>query len=314
MNFPDFKLKRRGFFCNLVIFIGLSSSICTKAEIAFQEGSAKGESESSDEYVEPYLVTKTSRTFKESANNISAKLRNKLKSGMLKLDLSKSDAYHLPKEIFEESQLEGIEKCSLDKCLMKLNAELEIPLLVRSKNRKETFRALIFDRIKNYINKQALLGYEDRKNNNAQVPKMLDIMSSLGESPATLNYLKAIQTKKLVQKVEPIESWLRQEMVVIAPDHMQPILRVSEDREFVEGDKRLFFELPIYTDHYFDSSATLYEISPSKKSPQESILAITDVMEIDELKKTALIRAMFKGKMVQAVTKYQNDFLDSFVP
>ncbi|MFM8316447.1 MAG: hypothetical protein ACKOA8_19375, partial [Deltaproteobacteria bacterium] len=110
-----------------------------------------------------------------------------------------------------------------------------------------------------------------------------------------------------------LDSWLRQEMVNIAPDQMQPILRVSEDFEFTEGTRTLFFELPIYTNHYFDSSVSLYEIVSNKSNPNQTEVIISEVMEIDELKKTALIRAMFKGKMVKTVNQYQSDFLDSLL-
>ena len=99
------------------------------------------------------------------------------------------------------------------------------------------------------------------------------------------------------------------EFVLIAPDQMQPILRLSEDMEFEESGKILFLELPIYTNHYFDSSLSFYQVMKSQKKPSETVVIMTDVMEIDELKKSALIRTLFKGKMVKAISQYQETLL-----
>ena len=51
---------------------------------------------------------------------------------------------------------------------------------------------------------------------------------------------------------------------------------------------------------------TVYEVIPLGT---KSIVVITDILEVDELKKSGFIRALFKGKMVDAVSLSQETFL-----
>ncbi len=292
------------------------------AEISLSGENLTDELSFSDEYIDPFLITTASKHFKVSPKTIESLIREKLKMGRLNVrgnfstegisqNTFTKGQYALPKQLFDESQMEAIKNCSAEKCLMKLKTDPEVFQLKLSKNKKETYQQLVFNRIKNYLKHRELLGYEERKSNEPLARKMVALISSLSKSPKTQRYLKDGFWKLAKEPGQPINSWLRQEMVIIAPDQMQPILRVSEDFEFQEGSRRLFFELHIYTNHYFDSSLILYEVVTFKEKPNECEVIVTDVMEIDELKKTALIRALFKGKMVKAVTTYQGQFLES---
>lgn len=279
-----------------------------------------GEKTSWDDYSDPFLIVRTAQKYNKSVDALAAMIRDKLKANQLPLKTKHSsegiaiesfliDQYRLPKELSEEQQEEAIRECNKEKCQMKLKTYPEVLQLSKAKNKKETYRELLFNRIKNYLSKQELLGYENRKSNRTYVTRMVDLIPTLKTSPKTLDYLKIALFKESPDLVQPKNSWLRQEMVVIAPDQMQPILRISEDMEFQESGKVIFFELPIYTNHYFDSSISCLEIMSSKNKPNEGVLVYTDVMEIDELKKSALIRTLFMGKMVKAITQYQESFL-----
>ncbi len=280
------------------------------------------EAVSTDDYSHPFLITRTTWKYSLPPKTVENKIRNKLKIGRMDLKTQFSnqgmgseafllEKYKLPAGALAENQVEGIKSCSAEKCLMKLRTKTEVILLEKSKNKIETFRQLMFQRIKNYLAIRELTGYEDRKSNIGYVPQMLDLIVTLKLSPVTLSYLKGKLWTLPQSNGHPLDSWIKQEMVIIAPDQMQPILRISESLEFHENERVLFLELPFYTAHYFDSSLSLYEVVANKKNPNESLAIITDVMEIDELKKSSLIRTLFKGKMVRAVTEYQTNFLGS---
>jgi hypothetical protein len=286
------------------------------------EALSVGEISSWDDYVDPFLIVRTAQKYKLTVESASKSVREKLKSNQINLktlfskegtpiENFKIERYRLPKEISEEKQEEAIKECNHEKCLMKLKTNPEVIGLSKSKNKKEFYRQLLYQRIKKYIGSRELLGYEDRKSNEPYIPKMLNLIPTLNQSPGSKDYLISKFWKDPHGKGQPVDSWLRQEMVVIAPDQMQPILRILEDFEFRESGNVLFFELPIYTNHYFDSSISFYEVVANKKKPSESMVVFTDVMEIDELKKSALIRTLLKGKMVKAISQYQEQFLES---
>lgn len=320
-QYPDNFWRHSKFLFLISLFVFSSSQV--QSEIALSDKSINDGKTFSDDYVDPFLITQAKKTFSQTPKEMGLRIRRKLTEGKLNIkglfssggeswESLKEETYSLPKEVVQEAQLEAIQNCQSEKCLMKLSNS-EIVQLSKSKTKKDTYRGQVFQRILQYLKKRELRGYEDRASNVKQVKQMVDLFPSLSQSSLTRKYLKTDFWNKLDSLGKPLDSWLRQEMVNIAPDQMQPILRVSEDFEFLEGARVLFFELPIYTNHYFDSSVSLYEIVSKKNNPNEAEVIISDVMEIDELKKTALIRAMFKGKMVKAVNQYQSDFLDSLL-
>jgi len=275
-----------------------------------------------DDYINPFLITQSYKKYPIPANEMEGQIRARLKKGRLDVKTLFSregstaesfsiDLYQLPKEISEEQQADAINTCTIEKCLMKLRNRPEAAQLQKSKNKTEAYRRLIFERIKAFLLKREILGYEDRRSNVPYFTKMVNLIPTLSKNPSTQAYLRNKFFKNPEEKGHPVDSWIRQEVVIIAPDQMQPILRVSEDCEFRENETTMFFEGHIYTSHYFDSSLVLYEVRPNPKNRKESMVVITDVMEIDELKKSAVIRALFKGKMVKAVVQFQTDFLES---
>lgn len=311
------------FFWVFILLQTFQSQICL-AEISISNSVSPDDPNSTDEYIEPFLITSTTKRMKFSVSELQSLIKSKLKSGELNVRATFSPAglpaesfvpekYSLPKEVFEESQKEALQSCTEQKCLMKLNTKREVPVIKGAKNKSEAYQGLIFNRIKNYLLSKEMLGYEDRASNQASVRKMLSLIPSVAKNQKIQNYFKGDFWKGVKGESNLVDSWVRQEMVNIAPDQMQPILRISEDFELQDGDRRGFLEIHIYTNHYFDSSISFYEVIPDKKQPKAADVVITDVMEIDELKKTALIRAMFKGKMVKAVTTYQNQFIDELV-
>lgn len=275
-----------------------------------------------DDYANPFLITQSYKKYSIPAKEVEDQIRAKLKNGRLNVKTAFSkegsspdkfslDLYSLPKEISEEQQIEAINTCTVEKCLMKLRTKSEASQVQKSKNKLDTYRRLIFERIKIFLVQREIPGYEDRKNNEPYFSKMVDLIPTLTKNPITQAYLRTSFFKNPQSKGHPVDSWIKQEMVIIAPDEMQPILRVCEDNEFRENERGLFFEAHIYTNHYFDSSIVLYEVVANPKNRKESMVVVTDVMEIDELKKSSVIRTLFKGKMVKAVVQHQTNFLES---
>jgi|GEM_PF-1662954 len=306
-------------FWSFFVFVCVTHAL---GDVPTFEALSVGEVSSWDDYQEPFLIVRTAQKYKLTVEAAAKQVREKLKSKQLNvkthfskdgipLENFKIEYYQLPKEISEEKQEEAIKDCNREKCLMKLKTNPEVIGLSKAKHKKEFYRQLLYQRIRSYVGARELLGYEDRKSNQPYISKMLKLIPTLNLSPISKEYLMGRFWKDLKGKGQPVDSWLRQEMVVIAPDQMQPILRVSEDFEFGEAGNVLFFELPIYTNHYFDSSVSLYEVVGNKKKPTESMVVFTDVMEIDELKKSGLIRTLFKGKMVKAISQYQEQLLES---
>jgi len=292
------------------------------AEIAITNTDAADEWVSTDDYIEPFLITKTAKKIKISPDGAFSLVKTNLRNGLLEIrgtfssageaiDSYKPEKYGPPAGFYEESQIEALNSCSQEKCLMKLNSLLEIPQLAKAKNKNEIYQQIIFNRLKLFIKAKQLMGYENRKSNESAVKKMISLLPNLKRTPRTLRFLKEDFWSGSDSKSLSVESWLRQEIVNIAPDQMQPILRLSEIFQFAELEKKMFLEVHVYTNHYFDSSLRFYEIAPANKNEKECELTVIDVMEIDELKKTALIRAMFKGKMVKAVTTHQRQFIES---
>lgn len=305
-----------------VAFLFFCCANIGSAEIAITNSESADEWVSTDDYLDPFLVTKTSKKIKISPDGAFSLVKTSLRNGLLEIggtfssageaiDSYKPEKYKLPPGFYEESQLEALNSCSQEKCLMKLNSSLEIPHLAKAKNKNEVYQQIVFNRLRVFIKAKQLIGYENRKSNEAAVKKMISLLANLKKTPQTLRFLKGDFWSGSDGKSSSVESWLRQEIVNIAPDQMQPILRLSEIFQFTELERKMFLEVHVYTNHYFDSSLRFYEIAPVNKNSKECELTVIDIMEIDELKKTALIRAMFKGKMVKAVTTHQRQFIES---
>jgi hypothetical protein len=179
----------------------------------------------------------------------------------------------------------------------------------KAADKVDAFRDVIAERLRNYLEENNLRGYENRKDGNADVKKILPLLHFLkARYPVSTGYL----SKEFWQKKSPPKTFesafIHQELVNISDDKLQPIWRVGEILEFHEKDTSLFVELYPYSNHYLDSSLRIYEVYPQAN---HSVVIVTDVMEVDELTKSGVVRLLYKGKMQSAVLHVQNEALDA---
>jgi hypothetical protein len=271
------------------------------------------------EYYSPFLICQTGvvagsdRTVDsvtESMRRLLRKTALPFKGHYSKIGIANSkistESLSLPKQVTTGSQVNGLADCNKEFCIMKLQTQKEKAVLSQAKERLPVFHQMVVDRVKAFLDKNELTGYEDRANNKELVIQMLHKMPYLEILyPNCTRFLE----KGFWNRADPssascqvVDSFLREEMLILPESILQPILRISEVIEFAENGKHFFFEFHIYTNHYFDSSARVYEIFPLKKSP---FVSITDLMEIDELSKSSVVRFLYMGKMQNAVTNYQ---------
>lgn len=259
-----------------------------------------------DNYEFPFLTVQTARVYDVKADQTAQKLLQQLLK--IKTTASKPD---MPSIFATGEQLQAIEECSAKKCNMKLLLAEEGKKLsaTESKAKTELYHQLVDDRFVAYTKNGTLKGYEDRENNENAIVDM-----AKGQEFLKFRYPKITQflVNKEWKNRDKIKnftknSFLTEETLVIAPEKLQPIWRLGEVFQFNESASEVFVHLHVYTNHYFDSSVTIYEVIPDK---EKSILVVTDVLEVDELKKSGFIRTLFKGKMVDAVSLSQKNFLE----
>jgi hypothetical protein len=237
------------------------------------------------------------------------KLLNQTRADVRGRELTRQ-SFPLPSIAITKDQLQGIKECTQKKCKVKLLDGEEKIRMEKSQDKVGTFHDILLERIKRYVATAELTGYEDRPKNNPVIAQMLSVTKFFPELyPRVQNFLTGHLGNQKGSIVK--SSFFRNEIVIIAPDRMQPILRIGEVMEFEEGGTPLFVELHVYTNHYFDFSMRVYEVLPHKSDPKKSVLVLTDIMEIDELKKSSIIRALYTGKMVEAVNEYQEKELES---
>jgi hypothetical protein len=102
----------------------------------------------------------------------------------------------------------------------------------------------------------------------------------------------------------PKSKYVRSEIIHITGDKSQPIYRLSEDMEFEEKGY-LNIEIHVYTNHFFDSSIRIAEVFAWPPDPNKAVYVVTDLMEVDELKKSDLIRALFKTRMEETISEFR---------
>jgi hypothetical protein len=146
----------------------------------------------------------------------------------------------------------------------------------------------------------------------ATVKSLFESSSALSERyPDIVRYFgEGFAAKKALPKGFT-GSFLREEALLFGLSRLQPILRISEEFMFERGASRLFVELHVYTDHYFDSSARFFEVLPPADGEKGSRVAVTDIMEIDELTKSGLVRFLYRDTMASAVADFQAQELES---
>ena len=272
-----------------------------------------------DEYELPFLRVASGASYSFDVETLVKRLKETLKKTRfpVRSHFSKGGEpanvknLPIPRETTQGNQLEGIQTCSIEKCQMKLSDKVEKEKVAKASNKVEAYHQLVIDRVNRYLTKHELAGYEERSVNSPTVRKMLRATKFFERSyPSEASFFDSGLWKGTAKPIAPVETFLRGEMLIMAPDRMQPVWRVSEVFEFREKDTRLLVELHLYTNHYFDASLRIFEALSMPNDPKRSILVVTDVMEIDELKKSALIRTLYTGKMVEAVTQSQDEIID----
>jgi hypothetical protein len=279
---------------------------------------APGEKFRINEFYFPFLVCETGTVVPGSVAAVSERLKALLektalpikghysKSGLAVSKLT-TEQFPLPKPVTTGDQQKGLNNCTKDFCIMKLQNEKEKPRVVAGKNRMEVFNQIIVDRVKAFVEQNELTGYDARATNRDSVSKMLKKLSYF-----PLVYPKCNQFLEhdfwdnvKTEGCKINDSFIRNDILILADSILQPIMRVSEVFDLEENGNHLFFEVHIYTNHYFDSSGRVFEVLPWKKSSDKSVVVITDLMEIDELTKSSVVRFLYQGKIENAVTNNQ---------
>ncbi len=271
-----------------------------------------------EEYNFPYLLTQTAIQGTKSAAQTAEVLRKFFRDNGKGLpkegrdpnpDLYSASGFPLPGFVTEGKQGEGIDDCTAKYCLMKLNIETEIKTIEGSakEKRRGVYNGIVADRIRRFLSGRELKGYEDRKDNIPAVRESLAMFPWFSKKYAEeFQYLTDGLWKKAKAPASLKNTFLQQERLYLEIQKMQPVWRVSEVLEFEKDGTFVFFDLHLYSNHYFDSSYTIYELIPDG---EKSILVQTDMMELDELKKSGLIRMLYKGKMQEAVELHQKERL-----
>lgn len=256
-------------------------------------------------------VTKTTAETAESVRTFLAKGKLPIQGHYSKGPVRPTEI-DLPSQVKTGKQLEGIKECTVEKCLMKLNTATEKKVVEAAEAKVEAYERLVSKRLQAFITKRELLGYEERESNREYIQKMLSEFAFFkGRYPILAKFFESGFWKNAAAPASLKGTSLRQELAVIAPDRLQPIWRIGEVFEFEENNSWVFFELHIYSNHYMDSSIRIYEVFAVGK---KSALVITDIMEIDELTKSGLIRMLYKGRMEDAVSTAQNLDLAKIFP
>lgn len=275
-----------------------------------------------DAYEEPYLSCQSGFVVKEGRAEVESRLVKALKEREIKArshfsstetSLPPWSEKSLPvaDEWKTENELEGLQECDLKKCFPKLNDREEKPFLIRSKNKLDTYRSLVNKRVGLFLEKQRLLGYEDRKDNKKATNDLFKFSKFLKtEYPGPYRFLTEEFWRGGVPESSLTATVLRSQKTVLGTKQLQPIYWVGEIFQFKEKTRSLFVEMVIYSNHYFDSWVRVYEVydlTPyfTVKAPRTGVI-LTDLTEIDELKKSTLIRSLFKGNMVEAILKAQS--------
>lgn len=268
-----------------------------------------------EDYVFPFLITLTAARSDKSAPAAAEVLRKTFKDDAK--DLPNGGAptpehytgpqFHLPGFVTEGKQGKGIDDCNRTYCLMKLHGSSEVQDIEKQSDKRAAYSRYVAERVRKFLTNRQLKGYEERVDNIPYLKKSLELLDWFPKRyKEEYTYLHDgfWQNKKAPASLKG--TYLHQERQYLEIEKMQPVWRVGQMLEFQKDGSFLFFDLQIYTNHYFDSSFTIYEIIPDG---DKAVLVQTDLMELDELKKSGFIRMLYKGKMQEAVGVYQKDRL-----
>jgi len=264
----------------------------------------------------PFLISQTAVLSSLSAAEAGARIEKHLRKPIVDLSAHGKDGraaapfklenIRLPKGVVVGDQLEAIQTCKLEKCQMKLQ-DSEKPSVEKSANKVAEYQRLIRERVRAYLAENKLAGYEDRASNESFVRKMIGAWPFLAAKyPDVAKYFSGDFWKKLPPPPTFTGAFIKQELIPFGLSRLQPIYRIGEVFAFNEPGGRVFFEMHVYSDHYFDSSLRMWEIIPAGTGSQ---VIVTDIMEIDELTKSGFVRFLYQSEMESAIRRYQHEEL-----
>lgn len=260
------------------------------------------------DFQDDFLISQSAEISDFSSTDLIKRLKNQHSKSLLNWDSLAAKNFEnleFPQTVVSGEQLKGLNECNLEKCSFKLQRETETALLIKSKDRVKAFKELVVQRLKAFAHSKAVKGYEQRMDNIPYFKKAFRLSRFLKTRyPLSYEYLESDFWKNIPHKKGPSGSYYRAELVHITADKLQPVYRLSHHLEFEEKGY-LNVELHLYTNHFFDSSIRIFEIFPYPGNPQKSIYIVTDLMEIDELKKSNLIRKLFQTPMEEAISEFR---------
>ncbi len=271
-------------------------------------GTTKQKATHSD-YHFPFLLSVTGIVVETPFDSFSKKLLEFLKKTAITFDQKK---FPFPEIVLKEGQLKAILSCTKKKCLVKLNDLLEATQMEAAPDKVEMYQKILFKRIEEWQKQRKFVGYEDRADNR---PIYKDLFNSFDFFK--LNYPSEHQcfTGPLWESkkcpTSPKETFFRNEIVKFDSNFLQPIWRLGNDFVYSSPDSLWVVELHVYSNHYLDSTIRIYEVKAL--DDKRSILVVNDIMELDELKTSGFIRALYQGKMENAVLVAQEMFIDELL-
>lgn len=264
-----------------------------------------------DDYQNDFIISQSAEITDVPAGELIERIRNQHTPSKLPFSLaSKPDAIRfslkdLPPKVSQGDQLKALKLCSKDKCDVKLHLETEVLPLQKAKNRISLYAELLETRIKNYTSQRKLKGYEKRADNQPYAKRALTLTRFMkSKYPKTFQFLMDDFWNKKASKAEPKSDYFRSEVIQMVGERSQPVFRITHNLEFQESGY-VNIEFHLYTNHFMDSSLRIFEVFPWPKEPQKSVYIVTDLVEIDELKKSTLIRKLFKSRMEEAIASFR---------
>lgn len=283
----------------------------------------KQKTEQWDDFEFPYSICQTIRRFDFPIATLRTRVRSAITMSALpfaahfssaKLPQIAAGNLVLPAELETTKGKEGLKKCTLKKCFPKLQNETEKQVLIAATDKQKAYHQILFSRVEAFLKSQYLSGYEERRDNRPAIKAMLGFFPYFKSwYPQSFAYFHDLFWKEAPPQKWISDSVLRARTWVLGESILEPIYWISEVFRIEEGGAEIYIEIPIYSNHYFDSWIRFYELLSDPKKPQESLLALTDIMEIDELKKSSLIRMLYRGKMSEAIFSAQKAELTPLV-
>lgn len=264
----------------------------------------------------PFLISQTAVLSTTSAAETVAKIEKHLRKPIVDLaahgadgkvsGVLKIDNIALPKEATTGDQLEAIQTCKVEKCQMKLQ-DREKALVEKAPDKTAEYQKQVRERVRTYLTENKVSGYEDRASNESFIKRMVGAWPFFsGKYPEIARYFSEGFWKKAPLPKGFNGAFVKQELIPFGLSRLQPIFRISEVFAFDQAPAKVFVEMHIYSDHYFDSSLRLWEILPTGA---KSEVIVTDILEIDELTKSGFVRFLYQAEMESAIRRYQHEEL-----